>query len=95
MGITDEVMKEIDRILGHESDNPKIRLQEVVGRAEGKMKGEVKGGECRIEVNANPAALLIIISETLFSIELRTGHSMDEIGKILHELMEARRRSGD
>ena len=33
--------------------------------------------------------------ETLFSIELRTGHSMDEIGKILHELMEVRRRGGD
>lgn len=95
MGNADEAMKEIDRILGHGSVNPKIRFHEVIKKAEGKMKGEVKGGECRIEVSANPAALLIIVSETLFSIELRTGHSMDEIGKILHELMEARRRSGD
>ena len=95
MGNADEAMKEIDRILGHGSDNPKIRLHEVIKKAEGKMKGEVKGGKCRIEASANPAALLIIVSETLFGIEARTGHSIDEIGKILHELMEARRRDGD
>ena len=95
MGNADEVMKEIDRILGHGSDNTKINLHEVIRKSEGKMKGEVKGGKCRIEASANPAALLIIVSETLFNIEERTGHSMDEIGKILHELMEARRRDGD
>lgn len=91
----DEAMKEIDRLLGLGIGKKKTRLKEIVRNAEGKMRGEVNAGACAIEVDANPAALLIIISETLFSIEKRTGMPLDEFMETLHELMEARRRGGD
>lgn len=92
MGNADEAMKEIDRILGL---GTKKKLGNIVRNAEGTMKGEVKGGNCRVKVDANPAALLIIISETLFSIEKRMGIPPDEIMEVLQELMEGRRQCGE
>lgn len=95
MGNMDEMMKAIDEILNGGNEKPRIKMQEIVRNARGKLEGEVKEGGCRVVAAANPAALMIIITETLFSVQRASGHSVDEQLEILAAFVKARKSNGD
>lgn len=95
MGNMDEMMKEIDEILNGGNEKASIKMNEIVRKARGKLEGEVNEGGCTIVAAANPAALMIIITETLYSVQRASGHSVDEQLEILAAFVKARKSNGD